>query len=97
MHHHLARLHNSDPVPPNAIQISVWRDGSPLYCVEYLYGFGGFYIGYYIPTMEKVYIMAGRVLSSTHVKILVLNWSIYIECSVIDDDFYSDEKWASVS
>ena len=70
-----------DPLPPNAVQISVWRDGTPLYSVQY-HTIGGYYIGYYIPTTKKVYIMAWRVRSPIHVQMLVLNWSMHeIQCN----------------
>ena len=65
-----------DPVPPNAVQVSVWRDGTPLYTAEYQRGGAGNYIGYYLPNIRKVYVMAGKVFSPTHVKILVLNWFV---------------------
>ena len=73
-----------DPVPPNAVQVSVSRDGTPLYCVEYHPGIGtrGYYIGYYIQTIQKTYIMSGGVYSPTHVKMLVFNWSVcQLSCS----------------
>ena len=64
------------PVPPNALQISNWRDGSPLYAVENHRPNSGLnYIGYYLLTTCRVYIMAGRVLSPVHVRTLVLNWN----------------------
>ena len=67
-----------DPVPTNAIQVSVWRDGTPLYSVEYRHGAGGYYIGYYLPSIQKVFIMASRLLTPTQVNILVLNWLEYL-------------------
>ena len=64
-----------DPVPPNAPQISVWRDGTPLYVVEYRRPINGrYHFGYYLPTVQRVYIMAGSVLSPVHVRMMVLNW-----------------------
>ena len=70
-----------DAIPPNAVQVSVWRDGTPLYSVECYLSLGGYHIGYYLPTTQRVYIMAGRVFSPTHVKMLVLNWSVdEIQC-----------------
>ena len=62
-----------DPIPLNAVQVSEWRDGTPLYAVEYEKGSGGYYIGYYLPTVQTVYIMAGSVISPTDVRMLVIN------------------------
>ena len=62
-----------DPVPPNAVQVSVWKDGTSLYSVAYSPNSIGYFIGYYLPTSQKVYYMGGAVFSPTDVKILVLN------------------------
>ena len=67
-----------DPIPANATQVSVWRDGTPLYAVErHISSGGGYFIGYYLPTVQTVYIMAGRVFNPTNVRILVVNWYPY--------------------
>ena len=64
-----------DPIPPNAAQVSVWRDGTPLYAVEHLRDIAGDdFIGYYLPTDQKTYIMMGEIFNPTEVRILVLNW-----------------------
>ena len=56
-----------DPVPPNAPQISVWRAGTPLCVVEYPRPINGrYHFDYYLPTVQRVYIMAGSVLSLAH-------------------------------
>ena len=63
-----------DPIPPNAVQVSVWKDGTPLYSVLYSpASLSDNYAGYYIPNTQKVYIMAGTVSSPTEVKMLVIN------------------------
>ena len=66
------------PVPQNALQISVWRDGTPLYAVEFLRRNTYYYIGYYLPTAQRVFIMASRVINPVHVRMLVLNWELNI-------------------
>ena len=77
-----------DPIPQNAVQVSVWRDGTPLYGVDFFHN-GGYYIGYYLPTIRKVYIMAGEVFSPTIVEMLVRNW-LCAKYNVVDSDIYND-------
>ena len=63
-----------DPIHPKAAKVSVWRDGTPIYGVEYLLSNGFYYIGYYLPNVQTAYIMAGTVFNPANVHILLLNW-----------------------
>ena len=67
-----------DPIPPNAVQVSVWRDGTPLYSIGWFLAGrrGNNFMGYYLPTTQTVYIVRGIVHNPTNVKIMVLNWSV---------------------
>ena len=59
-----------DPVPAQAEQVSVWKDGSPLYMVTKRFGF--WYFGYYLPSEKRTFMVIRQVESPTNVKILIL-------------------------
>ena len=46
-----------DAVPPSAVQGNMWKHGTPLYCVKFQYRINACYIGYYLHTIQNVYIM----------------------------------------
>ena len=61
-----------EPIPTNAVQVSTWEDGTPLYFVTATDPPGDFWhIGYLLPSIPKTFIYSSDVYSPTTVKILV--------------------------
>ena len=64
-----------DPVPSQAIQVSSWMDGTPLYFVSAPFdGRPALYAGYYLPTVQRSYFMASKTRNPSFVRILVYVW-----------------------
>ena len=59
-----------DPIPGQAVQISVWKDGTPLYMVAVRIGF--WYVGYYLPSAKRTFVLVRQVESPTNVKMLIM-------------------------
>ena len=62
-----------DPLPPRAVSVSTWKDGSPLYLVAGVPAPNtGWYLGYLLPTVQRTFLYKrGGVKSTTAVRILV--------------------------
>ena len=58
-----------DLVPPQAIQVSSWKDGTPLYFVAASFN-NIWYSGYYLPSVQRSFIVKGTVWSPKFVRIL---------------------------
>ena len=63
-----------DPVPPRAVNISTWKDGTPLYMVAGVPFPGKWYLGYLLPSVQRAFIYRQGVQSPTNVQILVYIW-----------------------
>ena len=61
-----------DTIPEHAVQASVWKDGTPLYIVAAR--FWKWYMGYYLPSAKRSFVLADGIESPTHVKILIMKW-----------------------
>ena len=62
-----------DPVPSQAIQVSTWKDGTPLYFVS-AHFVNTWYAGYYLPSVQRSYFMLNKVRNPSFVSILVYVW-----------------------
>ena len=60
-----------EPIPTNAVQVSTWKDGTPLYFVTATDHTGFWHIGYLLSSMPQTFILAWDVKSPATVKILV--------------------------
>ena len=49
-----------DPIPANAVRVSTWKGGTPLYVVSKLFG-GVSYLGYLLPSANRTFILRGGV------------------------------------
>ena len=58
-----------DPVPLQAIKVSSWKDGTPLYFVAAKFG-NIWFLGYYLPSVQRSFIVKGTVQSLRFVRIL---------------------------
>ena len=57
-----------DPIPTQAVQVSTWMDGTPLYMVDHDPNFG---LGYYFPPLQQTFIMMVTTKSPVDVLMLV--------------------------
>ena len=60
-----------NPIPPKALQVSTWKDGEPIYIVGTLL-LRTAYIGYYLPSANRTFILKGGLHSPNQVDILAL-------------------------
>ena len=59
-----------DPVPLQAVRVSSWKDGTPLYSVCARLG-DGWFLGYYLPVVQRPFIMNKKTENPTFVRMLV--------------------------
>ena len=62
-----------DPVPSQAIQVSSWKGGTPLYFVAARFSSLA-YPGYYLPSVQRSYIMRNEAYNPSFVRILIYVW-----------------------
>ena len=60
-----------ETIPNNAVKVSIWKDGTPLYFVTSTDHTGFWHMGYLLPSIPQTFIYAWDVKSPTTVKILV--------------------------
>ena len=60
----------TDPVPPQAVPVSSWKDGTPLYFIS-SHSRGRWYSGYYLPSTQRSFIMIKKARSPRSLRILV--------------------------
>ena len=60
----------ADPVPLQAVQVSTWKDGTAIYFVSAPFR-GREYLGYYIPSVQRSFIMSNKARNPISVRILV--------------------------
>ena len=60
----------TDPVPLQAVQVSSWKDGTAIYFVSAPF-MKREYLGYYIPSVQRSFIMSNRAQNPISVRILV--------------------------
>ena len=59
-----------DIVPSQAVQVSSWKDGTPIYLISTLFR-GRWYLGYYLPLVQRAFITAWTAWNPRFVRILV--------------------------
>ena len=63
------------PLPPKVVNISTWKDGTPLYFVAGLrLNNGDWYLGYLMHSVQRTFIPHNNMENPTNVTILVFTW-----------------------
>ena len=60
-----------DPIPGQAVPVSVWKDGTPLFMVAARF-MRGWRTGYYLTTVKRTFLLIKDFKSPTNVKILIV-------------------------